>query len=293
MKIVIEVNRDAALRTGRDEYGVSVVEIPASELTDEERAELARTVRRTGDPPADCDLTHGQNTDPAEATPETVRVEIEARIRSRREVREAEKKRAEEVRTKREAEIQRLLALPLGERIKQFRYTGSGGWSVIGHPSDPRLERWEEEAKAELRRVEAEAAERSKKTEAENEARKRQAREMVETWVREHGSERLRLIVEENLLDDSMAVYRDERLALELPGWEWDTDGANKDIRNPSIEALRALAAARKEVGEIVSGLELGYIWHEPDEEDYDGQGHGVVAVQAEFLGRDVRKIVE
>ena len=125
------------------------------------------------------------------------------------------------------------------------------------------------------------------------ETAKQKARGEIEAWIRERGSDRLRMILEEDLLDDSMAVYRDERLAVELPGWEWDADGANREIRNPSMEALQALREAREEIGEKVEDLELGYLWFEPEEEDYDATGHGVVTLQAEFLGRDVRMIVE
>jgi len=307
MKIAIEVKRDAALRAGRDEYGISVVEIPASELTEAERAELALTCRRTEAPMADCDLAEfmrdlpgnrpiqRQATDPAEATAETVRAEIEARIGLRVRIKAEEKERAEAKRRETEEKNRQLLALPVEERLtKRF---ANLDWKVVAHPrgplAPPEFGPWAAEAQAEADRRNAAIAELAKKTEAGNEAGKARKRGEVEAWIRERGSERLLMILEEDLLDDSMAVYHDERLAAELPGWEWDDDGADKEIRNPSETALRALREARKEVGEIVSGLHLGYIWYDPDQDDYDGSGRGVVALQAEFLGRDVRKTVE
>ena len=71
----------------------------------------------------------------------------------------------------------------------------------------------------------------------------------MERWVREHGSERLRKADELGLLHRCEGIYRDERLALERPGWAWSLilgHSEDDDILNPTLEQLRALEAARK-----------------------------------------------
>jgi hypothetical protein len=68
----------------------------------------------------------------------------------------------------------------------------------------------------------------------------------------EHGSPRLRKALDLGLLDESNAVYRDERLEKEFPGWRWETgDDEFQDIRNPSLKALEALETARMTIGEV------------------------------------------
>jgi hypothetical protein len=67
-------------------------------------------------------------------------------------------------------------------------------------------------------------------------------------WIRAHGSERLRKALELGLIESSLAVYREERLAHEYPGWVIDNKETEKEseIRNPSLAALAALEEARK-----------------------------------------------
>jgi len=92
----------------------------------------------------------------------------------------------------------------------------------------------------------------------------------AEDWIREHGSERLRAILDEGLLDGSLALYRAERLTAERPGWIYDDnwcggDVEHRDIRNPSMEALEALGVAR------AAGIECELRWaHHGDSDDYE-----------------------
>jgi hypothetical protein len=67
-------------------------------------------------------------------------------------------------------------------------------------------------------------------------------------WAMTHGSKRLRKAVEAEVLDSSLAVYRDERLAAERPGWRWwrSKESPVKGIINPSEKALDLLMEARK-----------------------------------------------
>lgn len=69
-----------------------------------------------------------------------------------------------------------------------------------------------------------------------------------DTWIRAHGSDRLKKCLDLGLIDKCAGVYRDERLAHDFPGWIVDCDetAEESEIRNPSIEALAVLEEARK-----------------------------------------------
>jgi hypothetical protein len=64
-------------------------------------------------------------------------------------------------------------------------------------------------------------------------------------WIADYGSPRLRSLAEGI---DHHSVYRDERIALERPGWMWQRDvpGDAKGLRNAPERALALLAEARK-----------------------------------------------
>jgi hypothetical protein len=108
-----------------------------------------------------------------------------------------------------------------------------------------------------------------------------QAVELAETaaWIRVHRSARLRRILADGYLADSLAVYRDERLALERPGWRWNAATPGRDAgtpRNPTVEAFELLDQALA----VDPAAKLRF-WVVPD------AWAGCVAV-ARFLGRPV-----
>jgi hypothetical protein len=108
-------------------------------------------------------------------------------------------------------------------------------------------------------------------------------------WVNEFGSRRLKRLLAENI--EHMAVYRDERLALDMPGWAWLTDEVElDDPRNPPTEALDLLDRARA-TGTPDAKLHYYTIAREPgdypDEREDDKAERGYV-VAAKFLGRDI-----
>ena len=74
-------------------------------------------------------------------------------------------------------------------------------------------------------------------------------------WIAQHGSSRLRKIVEAGLLDCSWSVYFDERLAQEWPDWQWlpAGKGTGADPLNPSEDAVQALLEARARVHDVQS----------------------------------------
>jgi len=101
-----------------------------------------------------------------------------------------------------------------------------------------------------------------------------------DTWIAEHGSERLQACHAEGF--ECEALYRDERLAHDHPDWVWlaQCSGADKDPRNPSSEAFGVLYAAR----DHKSDAKLRY-WEVWRRATGDLKWAGYVA-EARFLGR-------
>jgi len=66
-------------------------------------------------------------------------------------------------------------------------------------------------------------------------------------WIHAYGSTRLQKAVAAGMLYDCASILRDERLAMDRPGWTWASEMETDDIRNPSESALDALLAARGE----------------------------------------------
>jgi hypothetical protein len=107
----------------------------------------------------------------------------------------------------------------------------------------------------------AEEAEKEK-AEAEETAR----------WAAEFGSPRLQRLLKEGI--ECGAVYRDERIALEYPGWRryQDVSGHTSDARNASDVALELLDEARDSGKALTEGAELRwFVDDESDEWDEDG----------------------
>lgn len=66
-------------------------------------------------------------------------------------------------------------------------------------------------------------------------------------WVRAHGSPRLKLILDAGMLDNSMAVYHEERTAIELPeGYKYRANPWTDIRRNPTEAEVIALLEERK-----------------------------------------------
>lgn len=99
-------------------------------------------------------------------------------------------------------------------------------------------EKWEREDAA---RYERQAAEEAAKAAA---AKKLLDQRMA--WAKQHGSERLKKCIAEGIEHD--AIYRDERLAIERPGWRWEREvpGGDDEPRNPPLKALKMLEKARE-----------------------------------------------
>lgn len=87
-------------------------------------------------------------------------------------------------------------------------------------------------------------------------------------WIEKNGSTRLKRCVVEAI--EHQAIYRDERLGLELPGWLWE-DTLKKTFvlgepRNPSTDAFVLLDRARELASD--AKLKYGTMYRKVDEKD-------------------------
>lgn len=116
-----------------------------------------------------------------------------------------------------------------------------------------------------------------------------------QSWIEEHGSDRLRRCAAEGIEHD--AIYRDERLALERPGWSWydDVDGRTCEARNPPGETFALLDEARKT--EPAAQLRYYTVVHLhaddfadvcPDADECPAYDVETYVAEAEFLGRAI-----
>ena len=67
-------------------------------------------------------------------------------------------------------------------------------------------------------------------------------------WSLEHGSKRLRLCAQEGFISSSTGLYKDERIDMELPDWEWleCIDGeADKRVLSPDEDGFALLETGR------------------------------------------------
>ncbi|MBT8430115.1 MAG: hypothetical protein KJN79_09415 [Gammaproteobacteria bacterium] len=177
---------------------------------------------------------------------------------------------------------------PLAD-LMELRWTGMQVIEDAGRREEVEEEIARRKA-AEAARQAAAAAERAEKEAAE-------AAERAE-WIAAHGSSRLQRMDKEGI--ELMAAYRDERLHLERPGWQWEllVPGRYKEPRNPPESALDLLDDARETLPETERPDAKLVYWVESacDEDECDGgsgcpgnhYGYHGYAVMAEFMGRDI-----
>src|SRR5579884_1643126 len=212
-----------------------------------------------------------------------------------------EARRAEEVARTRE----RLVA---DARANAWYRGRRGPYAVASVPAklrdDPEVQAAVRQAEKAVAAAKAEVDRQIEEREAEEAARRAAEKAEREEWIAAHGSRRLRRLAAEGIEHD--AVYRDERLALERPAWQWSQLGDGEHLpgrepRNAPEAALDLLDAARQDD----PGAELRYLdsrRHVPHYEDTpdvdrddcplcddDGDhtvGHAEYRCYARFLGR-------
>lgn len=285
MKVRISIDKVEALKAGRDRHGLAVVEVPAESLTPEQREELAQYhYPRYGSSSNDVDFyLDGRDyaAKVAEATPDTVRVILDA-LRSHRLAEEEEKK------AKHEKDVQACLEAPIEEWI----VTHSNGSQVdtwVGstkRPDDERLAGKLAEAQdladklnAEKKtRDDAERLERERKV-AEEKAKKDAGREALKQWALAAGSEWLKARIEEGFEWEGMAEQEFgqqtvDGLALDLEdassGPEGYESGSPSERTTPTLEEIQALRTARQRAEGKPVSVALKWVKYEPQEEEED-----------------------
>lgn len=216
---------------------------------------------------------------------------------------EADKKQLEADKAARKArEIEELIekykAAPLDDLVRLY----SGRWIVnedCRYGAEPlkaagRLQEAKDEAN---RRNAAHQAEQAEKAAREQAAEERELFER-KAWIEAHGSPRLQRLLKEDI--EHGAVYRDERLAKDRPGWRWgqEVPGTGDEPRNPPQEAIDMLDEAletlpdgeREDVSLVywtIGGPSHTSYYDEDEDDDVDDGWRGY-AVEAVFLGRKI-----
>ncbi len=277
MKLAAKITPTAAIRDNGDRAGLVVTDIDLTGLTDEQRQTLASLGRnRTlfaglpDDTAAVCGYDRGV------LDRDNLVAFLDGVIAQTRANEDATKKQRDEYVASARRKVD----------------AGELPFRSLYHEANAEIQQWPEYVALETSRRQNEVAREAaaktaaEKAEAEKAAKAALARADMEAWIAAHGSERLRRCVAEGI--ECAAAYRDERLALERPGWEWDTDGEDLEPRNPPEAAFAVLDEARETAPEArLSHLVIA------DETDDDGDvvsegWRGYVAL-AGFLGRGIR----
>jgi hypothetical protein len=245
MKIKIYIPRDVALMQGSDQHGDMIVDVPAANLSPAHRAALTgfsagrdcdydlSLVARPGYAVAIPGLSP-----PHEATAEGLQFFLARLIKRRHEIEEVNAQKQAQSEAARRAEAEALAQLPVAEQVADSR-------SDCGFQPRALLLNYPDlcgPAQTECDRLNAAQAEADRQQQAEKEAAAADQR----SWIEAHGSPRLRRLLIEQI--EHGAVYRDERLAYELPQWVFDSNELTSDLaepRNPPQTALDLLDRAR------------------------------------------------
>lgn len=315
MKIMMDINARSALLAGKILCGQVVVPVPET-LTGSQREELAlwRTPPgRDGGPSADFYLMTGIGPAGAilarlaDTDPTTIGSVLDQLAAARVAEAKAAKAREAEEATELDRVLAKVARRPTADLLREcwggglhYELRAPGVDDIIFAKRYPnqwaaaKALRDERNATVEANRAHSKVANEA----AEAEKEKRDAAEIVERdrWIAEHGSQRLKMIVEEDMIDDSLAVYRDERLAAERPCWIWDATWHNnevglRDVRNPAAKDLLWYRATRKRHPEcklIYAFLAAAQPddYYEDDDDDTPRVSEAVIKDQ--FLGRTV-----
>lgn len=273
----IDVDREAAIRAGRGEYGEHIVLVDPSQLTPAQRDELLRCPTYYSDG-ALYYWPHGDGSGsirplPLPPVPDASMASLGVLLDARpaalaeRERERAERAAAEAARTAEREAQERARAAEWAELPIEWRVTAAGsvatcrpagtsadyrgplddsGYRVV---SEEALGAYAPEALAEAREL---AARRREELEARAAAEAAAKVAALREWAEREGSERLRLMLE---LDegDWQAVARDEWFAAHSPVYEGRTcdretavTGERHPRRKPLLHELRALQAFRE-----------------------------------------------
>lgn len=298
MRVLINIDPKDALLAGSDTHGPQRISVGAGELSEAERSELAHYVldgkdqaKRSAEFAVGWSLNRRGATVTVpytwvEATLGSLCEWLAAAIDARRKADAEDAHCAAQAKARDAEAVDRLLAgAPanlINDQYHPYRVATSSAVDA-----DPRFAAHLIEAK----RICDEA---NAKQEAENERREEAKAEAERTadaertaWIAEHGSERLMRLAAEGI--EHWAVYRDERLGTERPGWHWHRKlpGDDQEARNAPLWALDLLDEARK----VAPDADLVF-WTVDEEYDYEADEQisewTGYAAQAEFLYRKI-----
>lgn len=251
MQIYVNVPLKEAVKRGSAKHGLLPVDVPLDSLTESQREILAWLVEEK-DGRVLLRETHrgytsglGPVANTPEATPEHVLQVLENAVAYKEErAKEAaeRKEREHQEEAERRAEAEQQARLPVSEQVRIWG--GVDKWipvSPLGDYDDLRGPAAEEAA----RRTQL-AKEEAERQQAARKAAEAAAEDERAAWIEQHGSVRLKRLVKEGI--EHKAVYRDERLAKERPGWRTITSvpGGYEEPRNPPMAALELLDEARQ-----------------------------------------------
>lgn len=285
MRIRVQVNVSESIRRGNPSESTAIVEIGTeqlAQLTEQDRDDLAYGVReRHGTLAFDPPCYSGTVAEPTFAAVLAVAREVGAKRRA--EAAKAAADEAEAARLLAEIDVQKLaeaydarngflygacsdaLTSHLGRKVDIGVVQAAE--SLIERDKavrDAVFDLYHQREKAENKRRNEEVEARDR----QEQERKKKSQQEKEAWIAQHGSTRLKRMLAEKIELD--AVYRDERLATDRPGWQWlsNLPGNTDDPRNPPESAFATLDEARKTDPDAY--LQRYTVEHEHDEDCYD-----------------------
>jgi hypothetical protein len=293
----IDVDRDSAIRAGNSAFGEQKMAVDVAALTPVEREELLRCpyydagASVTYSPQRYRKSQYATNERisglpvATAADMDTLRALLAARGPALAAM-------AGEKAAKREQSILDALAAPIEDWLGPWKATVPGYDPDL--KSDPRIAARFAQAQSVWEQKEAVRKAEQAAREAANKAEALAALAEKEAWIAQHGSARLKRMLAERIQHE--AVYEDERLAIERPGWSYDTD-QNLEIReprNPTDAAFDLLDRAR--VLEPTAGLRYYRLIADDEYEGKSVKERGYVCY-ARFLGdpiiTDERVVIE
>lgn len=278
--IVVEINvtaKDAVLYNLQP--GPRVLALDPQELPEDERQRLSDEVRinEAGELYLTSTLHRKVAADVSPPTVDGLRAEIRRRINVDREA-QAEKeryaaKRAEATRQVLEERRTEQYREMVGKKTPWTRLTPD--WPYLADDSvrnSPEAKEWEDSLNHQNERAKAEAEAEEEARKAVEQAEKDRVEEDKRQWIEQHATSRLKKAYKYGF--EHEAIYRDERIAHDVPGWSYDdTPWEFYDPRNPTVEALSLYEAHKDDC----DGVELVWV-----DEAEDGRGY---TCTAEYLG--------
>lgn len=288
IKFTFNIDKTHAIKAGLREFGAVVRKFDLSALTQDDRDLLARhtdsvhssdnlSLRSPGN--GSYTLTvPGDTVDAVLAALRAGEAEVADKkakedADNERRLREAEAEDAETLRvektygrTRGNLYCQQLVAAWLPTAVEpQATVRRSPEWQAV----NDRL--YAEAVAAKEKREADEAAKKKREKEAQVARAERRAKE-IEAWAAAHGSDRLKQCVENGWECD--AVYEDERLALEFPGWVWNDDTIPDldEPRNPPADAVALFGKALATLPEDRRASADLRFWKVKETDEYDGE---------------------